>query len=233
MRVLHADSIRKTFTGGNVLNDIFISCDEGEIIGLLGRNGSGKSTLLKIIFGSLKAENKFVSVDQKKVGSLYSTRYLIKYLPQEHYMPTHKKIGETISCFCPDDTEIRNHHFVKPFLGKRVHLLSGGENRMIEILLMVYSNAKILLLDEPFNGISPINIDEIKTIIKHHSKHRAIVITDHDYRNVISMASKLVLMQNGNTKVIKEWTELVDLGYLPESAKELLMNSGSFDDRNG
>jgi len=228
MNILHADSIRKTIDGRNILNDIFISCKKGEIIGLLGRNGSGKSTLLKIIFGSMAADNKFVSVDQKKTGSLYSTRNIIGYLPQNNCLPNHKKLKDLISCFCNNADEVNSHDLVKPLLGKKVHQLSGGEKRIVEVLLMVHSEAKILLFDEPFNGISPINIEMIKDIIKFHSKDRAIIITDHDYRNVINMASRLVIIQNGNTKIIKELTELVDLGYLPESAKASFKNDKSF-----
>jgi ABC-type multidrug transport system ATPase subunit len=219
MSFLHADSIRKTLGGRNILNDIFISCEKGEIIGLLGRNGSGKSTLLKIIFGAVSGDNSFVSVDQRKTDGLYSTRNLIGYLPQNNFIPSHKKIRDLISCFCINTDEITGLNFVKPFLDKKVHQLSGGEKRIVEILLMVYSGVEILLLDEPFNGIAPINIETIKTIIKDHSGNKAIIITDHDYQNVISLASKLVLIQDGNTKIIKVAADLVDLGYLPESGR--------------
>lgn len=232
MSFLHVDSIRKTFNGHKILNDIFISCEKGEIVGLLGRNGSGKSTLLKIIFGAIRADNRFVSVDQKKARGLYSTRSLIGYLPQSSYMPGHKNIKDLISCFCPDTDEIRSHRCVKPFLDKKVHQLSGGEKRIVEILLIVYSGAEILLLDEPFNGIAPNNIATINTIIKDHAQNKAIVITDHDYQNVISMASKLVMIQDGNTKIIKEVSELVEFGYLPESARASFHDDANyFDDQ--
>jgi len=219
MSNLHADSIRKTFDGRNILNDIFISCHQGEIVGLLGRNGSGKSTLLKVIFGSLNADYKFVSVDEKKTGKLYSTRHLIRYLPQHNFLPDHKKIKHIISCFCNSTNaiEIRDNNLIKPLLEKKAKEISGGERRIVEVLLMVYSEAKILLFDEPFNGISPINVETIKTIFKSHSKDKAIIITDHDYENVINISSRIVLMQDGNTRIIKDLTELVDFGYLPQA----------------
>jgi ABC-type multidrug transport system ATPase subunit len=219
MSFLHVDSIRKSFNGQNVLNDVFISCERGEIIGLLGRNGSGKSTLLKVIFGSLIADNKFVCIDNKKVNSLYSTRNLIRYLPQNSYLPNHKKIKDLISCFCTNADEARKHDLIKDALNKTVYQLSGGEKRIVEILFMVNSEASVLLFDEPFNGIEPNHIEVIREIIKLHSKNKAIIVTDHDYRNVIDIASRLVFIQNGNTKNIRDANELFDLGYLPESEK--------------
>ena len=89
MSVLYVDSVAKDFGLRQVLSDIFIICKQGDIIGLLGRNGSGKSTLLKIIFGALKADHKFVKVNDKQVKSLYDNRNLIQYLPQDSFLPTH------------------------------------------------------------------------------------------------------------------------------------------------
>jgi ABC-type multidrug transport system ATPase subunit len=87
MSGLHADSVRKQIGNKQILNDVFISCKPGQIVGLLGRNGSGKSTLLKIIFGSLNADNKYVAVDGKKIDSLFDNRNLINYLPQDNCLP--------------------------------------------------------------------------------------------------------------------------------------------------
>ena len=215
MSKLHADSIRKTINGRTLLNDIFISCERGEIVGLLGRNGSGKSTLLKIIFGAMAADNRFVTVDEKKTGNLYSTRNLIGYLPQQGYLPSHKKIKDLISCFCPENSAILQNPVIEPFLNSKVNQLSGGERRIIEVLLMLHSGSDILLFDEPFNGISPLNVETIKEMIKGAASQKAILITDHDYRNVIDIASRLVLIQHGNTRVINDPAELVHWGYLP------------------
>lgn len=217
MSGLHVDSVRKQIGERQILNDIFISCTIGQIIGLLGRNGSGKSCLLKIIFGSMSADNKFVAVDDKKLNSLFNNRKIIHYLPQENYLPNHIKIKKIIQCFCSRENAARiiENDIIKPFLQKKVRQLSGGEKRIVEILLMVHSDVQYILFDEPFNGISPVNIEILKTIIKEHSRDKGLIITDHDYRNVLDISSKVVLMDNGNTKAVKKYSDLVELGYLP------------------
>ena len=214
---LHVDSVRKVFGERQILNDIFISCKTGEIIGLLGRNGSGKSTLLKIIFGSIPAENKFVAVDGKKVHSLAEASGLICYLPQQNFLPDHVKVHTIISCFLKPAAaaDLKSRKIVKPWLTQFAKQLSGGERRILEILLLMCSEAAYILLDEPFNGLSPINIEKIKEIISTGAIDKGIIITDHDYRNVLDIASSVMLLKDGHTKHIKDRDDLVRLGYLP------------------
>ena len=221
MSGLHVDSVRKQIGNRQILNDVFLSCEPGQIIGLLGRNGSGKSSLLKIIFGSLSADNKFISINHKKVDSLYESRKLIHYLPQDNYLPNHIKIKSIIQCFCSKISAaiLVEDDLIKPFLGRKIKQLSGGERRIVEILLMVYSDAEFLLFDEPFNGVSPLCIDVLKEIIIKHSSNKGIIITDHDYRNVLAISSSVVLLTNGNTKVIKDPAELIEYGYLPATSE--------------
>jgi ABC-type multidrug transport system ATPase subunit len=219
MSGLHVDSVRKDFGERRLLNDIFLSCQIGDIVGLLGRNGSGKSSLLKIIFGSVRADNKFVSVDDQKTAGLFSTRKLIHYLPQDNFMPGQLTINSIVSCFCSRSNAdlLIKHDLIRPFLNKKARQLSTGERRIVEILILLNSEAKFLLLDEPFNGISPIYVDMIKDLIRSNAKHKGFIITGQDYRNVIDLSSRVILMKDGNTRVINAQTELVDLGYLPAS----------------
>ncbi|MCD0490059.1 ATP-binding cassette domain-containing protein [Pedobacter sp. MC2016-14] len=217
MNELNVDSVRKEIDGRQILNDIFISCSPGQIVGLLGRNGSGKSTLLKIIFGSLAADNKFIRIDGKKINSISDHKGFLGYLPQDSFLPDHIKIKNIIACSCSKEHAdvIMDYDLIKPILQQKPKQLSGGERRVLEILLMIHSNAKYLLFDEPFNGISPIYVELIQEIIKKHSVRKGFIITDHDYRNVLAISSKVILLDNGNTKLIKNFSQLIDLGYLP------------------
>lgn len=220
MSGLHADSIRKEIGSRQILSDVFISCKPGEIIGLLGRNGSGKSTLLKIIFGSLVADNKYVAVDGKKLSSLFNGRKLIHYLPQDNFIPDHLKLKTVISCFCSKENAalMVANDLIAPFLQKKTSELSGGEKRIVEVMMMLHSNAGYVLFDEPFNGISPLHIEILKVLIQKYAVNKGIIITDHSYENVLEIASTVILLDKGNTKVIKERIQLVELGYLPSSA---------------
>jgi ABC-type multidrug transport system ATPase subunit len=221
MTALHVDSVRKIFGDKTVLNDVFLSCEEGEIVGILGRNGSGKSTLLKIIFGSISADNKFVSIDTQKAKGLFSIQHLIHYLPQHNFLPAHIKIKQLIDCFCPKERAeaLIQNDFIVPFLSRRPRELSGGERRIVEILILLHGTAKVVLLDEPFHSIAPLQIEKIKAIIKVHATDKAVIITDHSYQNVIDISSRIILIEDGNTRQIKELEELFKYGYLPESVR--------------
>lgn len=213
---LHVDSVIKSFRNNNVLTDIYLSCKPGDIVGLLGRNGSGKSTLLKIIFGSLTADNKYIKVDSKVVSKLFENFNQIKYLPQDNFLPKDISIEKILSLYSDeiDATKLKNDPFTSRFLKKKVRQLSGGEKRIIEILLIVYSKARYLLLDEPFNGVAPINIEDIKRKIREQSKTKGIILTDHDYRNIIDVSNRIILLSDGGLKEIKGHKELEYWGYI-------------------
>ena len=114
MSKLHVDSIIKSFGTKQVLTDVYLSCEKGEIIGLLGRNGTGKSTLLKIIFGSLPADRKFVKIGNKIITGLFDNRNLIKYLPQDNFLPSHVKVKTIIELFCTESNakSIKAHYLI-------------------------------------------------------------------------------------------------------------------------
>jgi ABC-type multidrug transport system ATPase subunit len=217
---MHVDSVIKSFGTRQVLTDIFLSCSEGEILGILGRNGAGKSTLLKIIFGSLLADQKYVKIGNKIINGLFDNRYLVNYLPQHHFLPNHVKVKTIISLFCDEDNAslIKGNDLIKPMLDKKSKQLSGGEKRLLEILLIIHSNARYILIDEPFNGIAPIYKEYIKKLIKEHSKNKGFIITDHDYINILDIASRIVLIHDGGTKEILEPDELKIWGYISENS---------------
>lgn len=218
MNKLHADSILKTYGNRQILSDVYISCEKGEIVGLLGRNGVGKSTLLEIIFGSVKADNKFIKIDNKYIKGILDNENLIKYLPQKNFLPNHIKISTIIKLFCDKKNAsiIINNHLIKPLLNKKNKQLSGGEKRIVEIFLIVLSSAKYILMDEPFNAVAPIYKEEIKDLIIKQSKNKGFIITDHDYRNILNIATRTVLIKDGSTKEIKNNNELITYEYIRE-----------------
>lgn len=218
MSHLHVDSVRKSYGNNLILSDVFLSCKTGEIKGLIGRNGCGKSTLLKIIFGVEKAEFSFVRVNNKVIRNISDGRNLINYLPQDNFLPNNIKIKRLIRLFLGKKKSdlLFENAFIKPLLNKTNNVLSGGEKRIVEILLILNSEAVFILLDEPFNGVSPIVREQIISIINSMRNTKGIIITDHDYRNVIKLADKIVFLKDGHLKEIKKHEELIELGYLSE-----------------
>ncbi|WP_299889690.1 ATP-binding cassette domain-containing protein [uncultured Lacinutrix sp.] len=215
MSELYVDSIEKAYDNKKILTDVFLSCKRGEVKGLIGRNGSGKSTLLKVIFGVESAEYKFVKVGNKLVKTVGDTNGLISYLPQQHFLPNGVKIKTIIKLFLVKQysRKLINNEFVKPLLGKTSKQLSSGQRRIVEILLIVHSKSKFILLDEPFNGVSPILKDYIVECINAVKHEKGVVITDHDYENVLNLADNIVFLKDGFLREIKDRKQLVELGY--------------------
>jgi ABC-type multidrug transport system ATPase subunit len=217
MDCLQADSIVKNYGTLRVLSDIHISCKSGEVVGLVGRNGSGKSTLLKIIFGSLGADQKYVKANETQIVTLADSIKQIKYLPQDNFLPKNYKIEKLLRLFkgSLNLKELCSDPLVSGLLDRKPGQLSGGERRLVEILIIIYSKAGYLLLDEPFNGIAPIHKERIKTLIKEKATDKGIIITDHDYKNVLEVSNRIVMIYDGGTRNIKDPKELELWGYLP------------------
>lgn len=213
---LHVDSIEKSFDDKKILKDVFLSCETGEIVGILGRNGSGKSTLLEIIFGTISAENKFVRVGTKVIKNISDNKNIIHYLSQDHFLPNHLKVKSIIDLFCNRENAVilKSNELIIPFINQKTGNLSGGEKRLIEISVMLSSNCKFLILDEPFHSLSPKIIEEIKILIRKQSKNKGIIITDHQYKNIIEISDKFILLKDGSTKIVNGIEDLKKLGYL-------------------
>jgi ABC-type multidrug transport system ATPase subunit len=214
--VLEVDSVQKHYNEKIIIPDVYLKCHTGEIIGILGRNGSGKSTFLKIIFGIEAADFKFVRVNgvvKSKTSDLLNE---ISYLPQENFIPNSFSIKKTIILsiakdkiqdFCADE-------MIRSILAKKIKHLSGGELRYLEIKLILNNASKFVLLDEPYTGLSPIMIDKVNDLITEMSSRKGIIITDHNYENVIKVSTKLALMKEGKLHHLKHKNDLVETGYL-------------------
>jgi len=222
--LLEVDSVIKSFGTKQILTDIYLSCSNGDIIGLLGRNGIGKSTLLKIIFGTLKAENKFIRINQKVLDKPFQKKDLIQYLPQHEFFPKYLTVKEAAQLYFKKKQIdlLLDDRILKMVENTRISSLSGGEGRYLEIKTLLYTKAKFVLLDEPFNGVAPILVDTIKEIIKQQSEYKGIILTDHDYHNVMDVANKYYLMFDGGLKKIENKMDLINWGYIPETKKEKL-----------
>ena len=213
---LEIDSVHKKFGHQSIISDVYLKCETGDIIGILGRNGSGKSTLLKIIFGIVPADFKFIRINgvvQLNAGALFQE---ISYLHQDSFIPNSFSVKKTIQLSIPPKYL---HHFyddemIQAIQDKKIAHLSGGELRYLEIKLVLTNPSKFVLLDEPYNGLSPLMIEKINQLIFDNTSRKGILITDHNYQNVISVATQLTLMKEGKLHYVKDKMELVEKGYL-------------------
>ncbi|WP_404986904.1 ATP-binding cassette domain-containing protein [Chryseobacterium sp. M5] len=217
MNKLHIDSITKSFGEKDILKDIYLSCETGNISGLLGRNGSGKSTLFQIIFGSIKGDTQYIKLNTI-LKNQFDRKNKIAYLPQYSFLPKNIKIKNLINLFCDKENsaKISQSELVQPFFNETPNTLSSGELRIIEVLLIIYSKAEFILLDEPFHSLAPKVVAEIKTIIKQQTD-KGFIISDHQYHDVLDISDDIFLLSDGHLKPIKDLTELKRFNYLPKN----------------
>ena len=216
--LLEIDSVQKSFDNKNILSDVYLKCETNDIIGLLGRNGSGKSTLLKIIFGITSADFKFIRIDgsvKTKTKDLFNE---ISYLPQDNCIPSVFTVKKAIELSISKDRipEFYSDEMIWKMLDKKISHLSGGELRYLEIKIILNNSSKFVLLDEPYNGLSPLMVEKVNELIAVNSKTKGIIISDHNYENVIKVSTKLVLLKEGKAHHLLSKNELIEKGYLKE-----------------
>src|SRR5258708_541563 len=151
--ILEFDSLALEFDLHRVLSSIYMKCETGQLVALLGRNGSGKSSLMKMIFGSMSGSYKSIRVDKKPLIGNYLEKMHIGYLPQENFLPPGLSIAKALG-----------YHEISPWaiiacfpefedkMDFPSYRLSGGQLRLIEVLLILMAPRWFCLLDEPFTG---------------------------------------------------------------------------------
>lgn len=215
--ILEIDNVELYFKQNRVLNGVYLKAETGKVTGILGSNGSGKSCLLAIIFGSLSAKYKLIRLDNQPIlKPLYHTKNVV-FLPQDHYTPDRMKLSSAFKLYNVNWlTFISEFPQFEDYKNKTFNKLSGGERRVVEIYLILKKDAKIVLLDEPFNGISPLYIKKIKALILKEKLDKIILLTDHRYDEVVDISETIYLIKNGCTKLINKLSELEDYEYVRE-----------------
>lgn len=189
----------------------------GKTTAIFGSNGCGKSCLLNIVFGNLKSKYKLVRLDNKPIlKPLYKTD-LVKFLPQYHFIPNGMRLPNIFKLYDLNwEAFTSKFESFSKYRGKKIGHLSGGERRIVETYIILKSESKLVLLDEPFSHIEPIYVEHIKQIILEEKKHKAIIITDHLYEHIIDAADSIYLLKNGTTKKIEHLAELEDYKYISQ-----------------
>ncbi|RMB57976.1 ATP-binding cassette domain-containing protein [Dokdonia sinensis] len=209
---------RKSFGSKKVLTNVSFELAQGEIIGIFGRNGSGKSTLLKMLFGTLKADALDVRINNLPVKqSQIITEQHIGYLPQDNFLPKHLKVRDVIPLFFSAGEEqdlIFRAPFIERIAKTKIGLLSMGERRYLELLLVAHLPHPFLLLDEPFSMIEPLYKEEIKKFLISLKAKKGIVLTDHYYPDVLEVSDRNIVLVNGESTPAAGEKALMELGYL-------------------
>ena len=211
--MLSIKNINKTIKDKNIVDNISFEVPSGCICGLLGPNGAGKTTTFYIIAGLIKADKGDIFLADENVSSFAMhkrSKMGIKYLPQEPSIFQNLSVYENLlglaelSFKRKEDienfiTQSIDEFNLSEILNHKGRQLSGGQRRKVEIARTLAANPKIILLDEPFAGIDPIAIDEIKQVlIKLKNKNIGILITDHNVREALEICDHAIVINNGS-----------------------------------
>lgn len=215
MNILEIDNVELNFGVTEILKAIYFKAEKGKVTGILGSNGSGKTSLLRIIFGELKPNNKLIRIDSKPILTPLYKKGIIKFLPQFHIIPKEMTLEKGFKYFNASVTNfLIDFPSFTPLSKNRFSTFSGGEKRLIETYIILTSNAKIVLLDEPFSHLAPLYIQKLKELIEQEKKNKIIIITDHLYREILDVSDEIYLLKNGWSRLIKSPEELIQYKYI-------------------
>ncbi len=218
MAVLKASNLVKSYKKRPVIRDVSLTVESGAIVGLLGPNGAGKTTCFYMIVGLVSQDGGTVQIDDENITHLPMhgrARKGIGYLPQEASVFRKMSVQNNIMAILETrqdlDPSQRKEHMER--LLQEFHLtqirdtlgmsLSGGERRRVEIARALAMEPAFILLDEPFAGVDPISVNDIKQIIRHlRDKGIGVLITDHNVRETLDICEHAYIVGEG--RVIAE-----------------------------
>ncbi|TPG66732.1 ATP-binding cassette domain-containing protein [Hymenobacter nivis] len=215
--VLEADGIRLAFGTRQVLADVYLRVQTGQIVGLLGRNGSGKSVLLQTVFGARATPDASVRVNGRRAVPAFAQPGLINYLPQVPLLPPGASLRQAARLLRVDaEQATAGFPELRAQLGQGPGELSGGTVRLLEVLLLLHADTAFSLFDEPFSGIMPVHVEALALIMQQAKQRKGILITDHRYAEVLPLCDAVYLLHQGRLRQLgaDPRAELRDYGYL-------------------
>ena len=213
MNLLSATNLQKSYSGRRIIKNVSIEVSQGQIVGLLGPNGAGKTTCFYMIVGLVKLDSGQVKINDHDASAMpihERARLGIGYLPQEASIFRGLTVEDNILAILetrPDLDEKKRLALLKKLLSEfRIEKiknnigqsLSGGERRRVEIARALASEPNFILLDEPFAGVDPISVNDIKDTIRQlKSRGIGILITDHNVRDTLDICESAYIIGEG------------------------------------
>ena len=213
MATLSAKNLAKAYKARQVVRDLSLSVSTGQIVGLLGPNGAGKTTTFYMIVGLVPLDKGVITIDDAELTHQpmhERARQGIGYLPQEASIFRKLTVHENIMAILQTRKDLNaeqqeqeadalldefNINHIRNSAGMS---LSGGERRRVEIARALAANPQFILLDEPFAGVDPISVNDIKKIIQHlRDRGIGILITDHNVRETLDVCEKAYIVSHG------------------------------------
>ncbi len=214
MSILEAQHLAKSYKKRPVVIDVSIRVNSGQIVGLLGPNGAGKTTCFYMIAGLVGADKGTVTINGKDISHLPMhgrARAGIGYLPQEASVFRKLTVSDNILAILETRKELNRAQRLEKLekLLQEFHIthikdslgmaLSGGERRRVEIARALATEPQFVLLDEPFAGVDPISVNDIKQIVTHLKEREiGVLITDHNVRETLAICETAYIVSEGH-----------------------------------
>lgn len=202
MALIEINGLYKSYNNVRALNNLNLSLEGGQIVGLLGPNGSGKTTLIKLINDLLKPDRGLIRVDGIEPG--IETKKIVAYLPDRNTLPSYMTIEELIRMQADffEDFDVNKANAMIADLGLNPKLkfksLSKGMGEKVQLALVMSRNAKVYLLDEPIGGVDPAARDYIlRTIISNYNPDSVVIISTHLISEIESILDDVLFIRNG------------------------------------
>jgi ABC-2 type transport system ATP-binding protein len=242
--MLQVNKVTKSYSNQLAVNDMSFTINEGSIFGLLGPNGAGKSSLLRMITGITQPDSGTITLNNKPVNS-NDLSSLIGYMPEERGLYKKMKVQEQIVYLArlkglsATDAKQKTTHWLnkmqmQSWAGKQVQDLSKGMSQKLQFVTTVIHQPNLLILDEPFSGLDPVNAELIKQEIYEISKQgTTIIFSTHRMEQVEEICSEIVLMHKGcnilSGKVADVKQQFKENKYELEIANGALVNNSIFN----
>lgn len=214
MSILKVENLAKVYKKRRVVEDVSLTVNSGEIVGLLGPNGAGKTTTFYMVVGIVTLNAGRIYLDDHDISILplhERAQKGIGYLPQEASIFRKLSVIDNIMAILETRQDIDKNEKLNRAeeLLEEFHIthirdnigqsLSGGERRRVEIARALAANPKFILLDEPFAGVDPISVIDIKNIIKHlRDRGLGVLITDHNVRETLDVCERAYIVNKGH-----------------------------------
>ncbi|WP_456488441.1 LPS export ABC transporter ATP-binding protein [Caminibacter pacificus] len=211
MSKLIAKDLKKSFKNTLIIKGVSIEVKTGEVVGLLGPNGAGKTTTFYLICGLLTPDSGEVVLDEKEITKYplhKKARLGIGYLPQESSVFRDLSVEDNLYIVAEEHyrgeektkivEDLLEKFNIEPIRKRKGIMLSGGERRRVEIARALVPKPKFLFLDEPFAGVDPVNVNDIKQLVKLLSRENiGVIITDHNVRETLSICDRAYVLKSG------------------------------------
>lgn len=218
MSVVEVNHVVKSYDDKDVVNDVSFSVNQGEIFGLIGPNGAGKTTTIRMIMDIVKPDSGEVRILGERLGE--ATKNKVGYLPEERglyrklstidsivYLASLKGMDKRLARKKAD--ELLQNVDMLPHKEKKIEELSRGMGQIIQFLVTIIHDPQLVILDEPFAGLDPVNTESLKTmILELKNQGKAIILSTHRMNEVEELSDRILMINGGRTVLYGELAEI-------------------------